>query len=219
MDGTGNWRDTDDDQDGIDTAIELADTLGEAKVLGVDAIGRTADISRAEDVESWVSEAVSHFGQIDILLNNASAFGPRVEIWDYPEEDFRQVLDVNITGVFLVTKAVLHAGMLDHGGHIINVSSGAGRRGGPRWGAYGASKFAMEGLTQMWSAELEGRGVLVNSIAPGGTRTRARAEAFPEEDPATLKPPEAVGAAFVELALTHETGHAFSLDRTGGLEA
>ena len=201
------------------TSTELAATVEAAQALGADASGRTADISRCEDVETWVSQAASGFGRIDILVNNASAFGPRVELWDYPEEAFRQVLDVNVTGVFLVTQAVLRAGMLEQGGHIVNLSSGAGRRGGARWGAYTASKFAIEGLTQMRAAELEDRGVRVNTVNPGGTRTRARAEAFPEEDPATLKSPEAVGQAFVELALTDKTGCAFSLDREGRLVA
>ena len=201
------------------TGTELAGTVEAAKALSADAVGRTADISRAEDVEAWVSEAASRFGRIDILVNNASAFGPRVELCDYPEEAFRQVLDVNVTGVFLVTRAVLRAGMLEHGGRIVNVSSGAGRRGRPRWGAYTASKFAIEGLTQMWAAELEDRGVLVNTLNPGSTRTQARAEAFPEEDPATLKPPEALGQAFVELALTEKTGCAFDLDKEGRLVA
>ena len=197
------------------TPTELADTVEAAKALGADAVGHPADISRAEDVEAWVSGAASRFGRIDILVNNASAFGPRVELWDYPEEAFRRVLDVNVTGVYLVTRAVLLAGMLEQGGHIINLSSGAGRRGRPRWGAYTASKFAIEGLTQMWAAELEDRGVRVNTLNPGGTRTQARAEAFPEEDPATLKSPEALGLAFVELALTEMTGRAFDLDPEG----
>ena len=185
------------------TSTELAEPVEAVQALGADAIRRTADISRAEDV----------------LVNNASAFGPRVEIWGYPEEAFRQVLDVNVTGVFLVTRAVLRAGMLEQGAHIVNLSSGAGRRGGARWGAYTASKFAIEGLTQMWAAELEDRAVRVNTVNPGGTRARARAEAFPEEYPATLKSPEAVGQAFVELALTDKTGCAFNLDREGHLVA
>jgi NAD(P)-dependent dehydrogenase (short-subunit alcohol dehydrogenase family) len=199
------------------TNTELTEALEAARALGADSIGRTADITRAEDVESWVSEAASRFGRIDILVNNASAFGPRVELWGYPEAAFRQVLDVNVTGVFLVTRAVLLAGMLEHGGHIVNLSSAAGRRGGARWGAYTASKFAIEGLTQMWGNELKDHGVRVNTVNPGGTR--ARAEAFPGEDPATLKSPEAVGQAFVELELTEKTGCAFSLDREGCLVA
>ena len=63
--------------------------------------------------------------------------------------------------------------------------------------------------------ELKDHGVLVNTINPGGTRTGARAEAFPEEDPGTLKPPESLGPAFIELALTEETGRAFNLDKDG----
>ena len=195
------------------TEVELTETVDAAMALGANALGRIADISESKDVKEWVSEASSRFGQIDILVNNASAFGPRVPIWEYPEEDFRRVLDISVTGVFLVTQAVLQAGMLQRGGCIINVSSGAGRRGRPRWGAYTASKFAVEGLTQMWAAELEAHSVLVNSVSPSGTRTRARAEAFPEEDPATLKLPEALGPAFIDLAMTERTGCAFVLDQ------
>lgn len=78
------------------TGSELGETVGEARALGIEAIGVEADISQAKDVNAWVSEAVSSFGRIDILVNNASAFGPRVEIWDYPEEDFfrKHVLEI-----------------------------------------------------------------------------------------------------------------------------
>ena len=91
------------------TDVELTETVDAAMALGANALGRVADISESKDVKEWVSEASSRFGQIDILVNNASAFGPRVPIWEYPEEDFRRVLDISVTGVFLVTQAVLQA--------------------------------------------------------------------------------------------------------------
>jgi NAD(P)-dependent dehydrogenase (short-subunit alcohol dehydrogenase family) len=86
------------------------------------------------------------------------------------------------------------------GGSIINVSSGVGRIGKPRWGAYAASKFALEGLTQLLAAELQPFHIRVNAVNPGGTRTGMRAAAYPEEDPLTLPTPEQITPVFVYLA-------------------
>ena len=98
-----------------------------------------ADLSSQEEVRCLADEFRNRHQRLDVLVNNASAFGPRVEIWGYPEEAFRQVLDVNVAGVFLVTRAVLRAGMLEQGGHIVNLSSSAGR---PISGNAGSSTIA-----------------------------------------------------------------------------
>jgi NAD(P)-dependent dehydrogenase (short-subunit alcohol dehydrogenase family) len=85
-------------------------------------------------------------------------------------------------------------------GSIINVSSGVGRIRKPRWGAYAASKFGLEGLTQILAAELQPLHIRVNAVNPGGTRTTMRAAAYPEEDPLTLPTPEEITPVFVYLA-------------------
>jgi NAD(P)-dependent dehydrogenase (short-subunit alcohol dehydrogenase family) len=85
-------------------------------------------------------------------------------------------------------------------GSIINVSSGVGRVGRARWGAYAVSKFGLEGLTQVLADEVKEFGIRVNSVNPGPTRTEMRAEAYPEEDPLTLPTPEQITPIFVHLA-------------------
>lgn len=140
------------------------------------------------------------FGRLDILVNNASMLGPRVPILEYPEEDWERVIAVNLHGPFLVIKACLPLMIPTGGGSIINVSSGVGRIGKPRWGAYAASKFALEGLTQVLAAELLPFHIRVNAVNPGGTRTGMRAAANPEEDPLTLPTPEQVTPVFIYLA-------------------
>lgn len=140
------------------------------------------------------------FGRLDILVNNASMLGPRVPILEYPEEDWERVIAVNLHGPFLVIKACLPLMIPTGGGSIINVSSGVGRIGKPRWGAYAASKFALEGLTQVLAAELLPFHIRVNAVNPGGTRTGMRAAAYPEEDPLTLPTPEQVTPVFIYLA-------------------
>ncbi|MCI0484101.1 MAG: SDR family NAD(P)-dependent oxidoreductase [candidate division NC10 bacterium] len=140
------------------------------------------------------------FGRLDILVNNASMLGPRVPILEYPEEDWERVIAVNLHGPFFVIKACLPLMIPTGGGSIINVSSGVGRIGKPRWGAYAASKFALEGLTQVLAAELLPFHIRVNAVNPGGTRTGMRAAAYPEEDPLTLPTPEQVTPVFIYLA-------------------
>jgi NAD(P)-dependent dehydrogenase (short-subunit alcohol dehydrogenase family) len=85
-------------------------------------------------------------------------------------------------------------------GSIINVSSGVGRIGRARWGAYAASKFGVEGLTQVVADELREFGVRANAVNPGPTRTEMRAFAYPEEDPFTLPTPDAIVPVFIYLA-------------------
>jgi NAD(P)-dependent dehydrogenase (short-subunit alcohol dehydrogenase family) len=147
-----------------------------------------ADVSRGEDARRLVEEAVGRFGGIDVLVNNAGLLGPRVTIEEYPEEEWRRVIDANLTGPYLVSKAAIPH--LREGASIINVVSGVSVEGRAEWGAYSVSKFGVEGLSQILAAELEGRGVRSNAVDPGGMRTDMRAAAYPEEDPQTRITPE-----------------------------
>jgi NAD(P)-dependent dehydrogenase (short-subunit alcohol dehydrogenase family) len=145
-----------------------------------------------------VEAALERFGRIDVLVNNAGLLGPRVPIEEYPEDEWRKVLEANLTGPFLVARAVVP--YMPEGGSIVNVTSGVSIEGRPRWGAYSVSKFGVEGLTQILAAELEERGIRVNSVDPGGMRTQMRAAAYPDEDPNTLVTPEENTAVFLYLA-------------------
>ena len=170
----------------------------EAKRRGAEVLAVAADVSESVDVERFINEAVERFGGIDVLVNNAGILGPRVAIEEYPEEEWRRVIDANLTGPFLVAKAAIPH--LREGGSIINVVSGVSVEGRAEWGAYSVSKFGLEGLNQILAAELEDRGVRVNAVDPGGMRTDMRAAAYPEEDPMTRIIPEENVGVFLYLA-------------------
>jgi NAD(P)-dependent dehydrogenase (short-subunit alcohol dehydrogenase family) len=177
---------------------------GEVEGLGAEVLAVAADVSRGEDARRLVEEAVGRFGGIDVLVNNAGLLGPRVAIEEYPEEEWRRVIDANLTGPYLVSKAAIPH--LREGASIINVVSGVSVEGRAEWGAYSVSKFGMEGLSQILAAELEGRGVRSNAVDPGGMRTDMRAAAYPEEDPQTRITPEENTAVFVYLASDESKG-------------
>ena len=176
----------------------------EAEGLGADALAIAADVSRGADVERMVGAAVGRFGRLDVLVNNAGLLGPRVRIEEYPEDEWRRVIDANLTGPFLVCRAVIPH--LPEGGSIVNVVSGVSVEGRAGWGAYSVSKFGVEGLTQILAAELEERGVRVNAVDTGGMRTDMRAAAYPEEDPNTRITPEENTAVFLYLASDESRG-------------
>jgi NAD(P)-dependent dehydrogenase (short-subunit alcohol dehydrogenase family) len=170
----------------------------EIENTGAEVLAVAADVSKSADVERLVNETVERFGRIDVLVNNAGLLGPRVRIVEYPEDEWRRVIDANLTGPFLVSKAAIPH--VPEGGSIINVVSGVSVEGRAEWGAYSVSKFGVEGLTQILAAELEEHSVRVNAVDPGGMRTEMRAAAYPEEDPTTRITPEENTAVFLYLA-------------------
>jgi NAD(P)-dependent dehydrogenase (short-subunit alcohol dehydrogenase family) len=166
-----------------DSLVPVAGEAEETGVEGVEVLAIPADVSVNSEVERLVDESVRRFGRIDVLVNNAGLLGPRVGIGEYPEDEWRTVIDANLTGPFLVSKAAIPH--MPEGGSIINVVSGVSVEGRAEWGAYSVSKFGIEGLTQILAAELEELGVRANAVDPGGMRTDMRAAAYPEEDPQT----------------------------------
>jgi len=161
-----------------------------------------ADFSSTADVERVAAVTMAACGgRLDILINNASTLGPvpMPYLLDYPPDDFQQVLNINLIAPFVLIQNLL-AAMIDHGGSIINVTSDAGRVGYPGWGAYGISKFGLEGLSQTWAAELAKTAVRVNWVDPGNMNTTMHRDAEPNEDPTTWADPSAVTDIFVFLA-------------------
>jgi NAD(P)-dependent dehydrogenase (short-subunit alcohol dehydrogenase family) len=159
-------------------------------------LGSIADVERIAAVTLQVCG-----GRLDVLVNNASTLGPvpMPYLLDYPVDDFQQVLNVNLMAPFLLIQILL-AAMIDRGGSIINVTSDAGRIGYPGWGAYGISKFGLEGLSQTWAAELAETPVRINWVDPGNMNTAMHRDAEPEEDPARWADPATVTDLFVFLA-------------------
>jgi NAD(P)-dependent dehydrogenase (short-subunit alcohol dehydrogenase family) len=176
----------------------------EAESTGAEVLAFAADVSRSADVERLVGVATQRFGRVDVLVNNAGVLGPRVAIVEYPEDEWRLVIDANLTGPFLVSKAVIEH--MPEGGSIVNVVSGVSVEGRPGWGAYSVSKFGVEGFTQILAAELKERGIRVNAVDPGGMRTEMRAAAYPEEDPTTRITPEENTDVFLYLASDESKG-------------
>ncbi|MCQ6268317.1 SDR family oxidoreductase [Fictibacillus sp. WQ 8-8] len=166
------------------TEGELLNVKEETEAYGADVLAVTADASRARDVERFVALTEDYFGHIDVLINNASMLGPSPMpyLLDYPEEDFAEVIRVNSIGPFLVTRRVLPAMLQRNKGSIINVTSEAGNVGYAGWGAYGISKFALEGLTETWADEVAETGVRVNMVDPGEMDTEMHALAVPDCD-------------------------------------
>jgi NAD(P)-dependent dehydrogenase (short-subunit alcohol dehydrogenase family) len=180
---------------------ELRDRIYEvapkAQVLAI-----TADLTRQVEIERVVATTLTEFnGHLDVLINNASTIGPSPMpfLLDYPLEDFHTVINTNLIAPFLLIKKVLPA-MIEKGGSIINVTSDAGVTGYPGWGAYGISKFGIEGLSQTWAAELEGSGVRVNWVDPGDMNTAMHRAAEPEADPTQWADPADATEVFIYLA-------------------
>lgn len=179
----------------------------EAETFGVEVLAINADVSNSRDVERFIATTESAYGQIDVLINNASVLGPSPMpmLLDYPEEDFAEVLRVNVVSTFLVTRRVI-PGMLErNNGSIINVTSEAGNTGYAGWGAYGISKFAIEGLTETWADELSKTNVRVNMVDPGEMDTEMHRLAVPDCD-YPLAPPEDVVDIFLYLASDKSEG-------------
>ena len=178
-----------------------------AEKLGAEVLAVTADISKSRDVERFIAMTEEAFGQIDVLINNASILGPSPipMLLDYPEEDFAEVLQVNAVSPFLVTRRVI-PGMLERNeGSIINVTSEAGHTGYAGWGAYGISKFAVEGLTKTWADELSETNVRVNMVDPGEMDTDMHQLAVPNCDYPLAKPEDVVDI-FLYLASEKSKG-------------
>jgi len=176
---------------------EVREIAPRANVIAIEA-----DVSKPKDMERLVATTLDSFrGRLAVLVNNASTIGPSPMpyLLDYPLEDFQKVLNTNLIGPFLLIKNVLPA-MMENGGSIINVTSDAGSTGYPGWGAYGISKFGLEGMSQTWASELEETGVRVNWVDPGNMNTAMHRAAEPEEDPTEWENPAAVTDVFVFLA-------------------
>ena len=166
------------------------------------------DLSRPLDIERLFAITLHEFhGRLDVLVNNASMLGPSPMpyLLDYPLEEFQAVLHANLIGPFLAIRKALPA-MIEHGGSIINVTSDAGIVGYAGWGAYGISKFGLEGMSQTWAAELEESKVRVNWVDPGSMNTAMHRAAEPNEDPSQWADPAEVTEVFIYLASDESEG-------------
>jgi len=149
----------------------LPAVAAEIQALGRRAIVGLLDIRSARQIDDVIAEALAAFGRIDILVNNAAAppGADRVPVVDLPEEAWDTVLDTNLKGTFLVSKAVART-MLQRNlhGRIVNIASDRAKVGTANLAAYCASKFGLVGFTQSLAMELAPAGITVNAVCPGG---------------------------------------------------
>jgi NAD(P)-dependent dehydrogenase (short-subunit alcohol dehydrogenase family) len=211
----------------------LESLAGEIQALGRSVHTTVGDVSRAADAERFVAEALGRFGRVDVLVNNAAAphGADRRLVWETPEEAWDLVLDVNLKGTFLMSRAVIPHMLARRSGRIVNLASVAGKRGTARRGAYTASKFGIIGLTQVLAQELGAHGITVNAICPGSVdtsrreSTSRREKALVERDPSApvmgmpptgrvARPDDIARLAlfFASAESDHITGQAWNVD-------
>jgi NAD(P)-dependent dehydrogenase (short-subunit alcohol dehydrogenase family) len=183
------------------TRHEIDDTAARIVEAGGEATAYVADIGVPVQASGLPAAAVARYGRLDILINNAGILGARVPLVDYPLDVWTEVLRINLSGTFVVSQAAAKLMERQRAGCILTLSSSVGRAGRGRWGAYAVTKFGVEGLSQVMADELRSAGVVVLTLNPGGTRTRMRKEAYPDEDPARVRDPHEAAEALLYLAV------------------
>ncbi|MFJ5769942.1 3-oxoacyl-[acyl-carrier-protein] reductase [Psychrobacillus sp. OK032] len=151
----------------------------EIKALGGEAFAIQANVDQSEDIKELVSATLEQFGSIDILVNNAGITRDNL-LMRMKEQEWDDVLNTNLKGVFLCTKAVTRQMMKQRAGRIINITSIVGVSGNPGQANYVAAKAGVIGLTKTSALELASRNITVNSVAPGFITTDMT-DALPEE--------------------------------------
>ena len=142
-----------------------------AATLGAHASFVAVDVSSHESVQQAVRTTLNRTSRIDALVNSAGITGPNTRVWDYPVDAWRQVIDVNLTGLFLCCREVVHVMRNAGYGRIVNIASVAGKDGNPNASAYSASKAAVIALTKSLGKELADTDVRVNCVTPAAVKT------------------------------------------------
>ncbi len=157
-------------------AVALWDRDGKAlakakAALGGNTLTQIVDVADADSVGHATDATAKAFGRIDALVCSAGITGPNKVTWEYPVDDWKQVFDVNVHGVFLCNRAVVPVMQKNDYGRIVNIASVAGKEGNPNASAYSASKAAVIGLTKSIGKELAKSGVRANCVTPAAVRT------------------------------------------------
>jgi 2-dehydro-3-deoxy-L-rhamnonate dehydrogenase (NAD+) len=139
--------------------------------LGARASAVEVDVAQQASVQAAVQATQRHSPRIDALVNSAGITGPNTKVWEYPVDAWRQVIDVNLTGLFLCCREVVPAMREAGWGRIVNIASVAGKDGNPNASAYSASKAAVIALTKSLGKELADSGVRVNCVTPAAVKT------------------------------------------------
>jgi len=172
-----------------------------------DVVSLPGDVADRAHVERLVRVGLQRFGRIDALINNASTIGssPMPTLERYPLDLLADVFQVNVVAPLQLIQRVLPQMLERNRGAIVNVTSDAAVQGYPTWGGYGASKAALEQISRVLAAELDGTGIRVYAVDPGDMNTQMHREAEPGVDLSDLPGPEAVAPAFLRLLDDEQT--------------
>lgn len=165
------------------------------------------DLADYTKIDQMAAALHQRFTRLDVLVGNAGILGTLSPMGHIDPKEWERVIAVNLTANWRLIRAMDPLLRMSDSGRAIFVTSGVARGVFPYWGAYAASKAALEHMVRTWAGEIAKTAVRVNLIDPGVVRTRMRAQAFPGEDPQKLRPPEAITDAFVELAAEDCTRH------------
>lgn len=185
----------------------LGEVVEAIRARGGRAWGIAADVGEPGSEVAITGQASALAGSIDVLVNNASTLGevPLPLLADAEPDDVRRTFEVNVLGPFRLTRAVLGPMLLRRRGLVVNVSSDAAVEPYPGWGAYGASKAALDHMTRILAAELAGSGVRAVAVDPGEMDTEMHAAAIPGADRAALARPADVARRIADLIASEGT--------------
>jgi 3-oxoacyl-[acyl-carrier protein] reductase len=195
----------------------------EIQAVGGEAIAVQANVSQSEQVDRLIEAAMTKWGRVDVLINNAGITKDTLLLRMKPE-DWQSVIDLNLTGVFLCTRAVAKIMLKQKSGRIVNIASVAGQMGNPGQANYSAAKAGVIGFTKTVAKELASRGITVNAVAPGFITTDMTARLEAEEILQFIPlgrygtPSEVAGMVrflAAEPAAAYITGQVFNVD--GGM--
>lgn len=151
-----------------------------ARLPGTGVSAVTVDVGDDQQVARAVQQTLAIAGRIDALVNSAGITGPNAKLWDYPVAAWRQVMEVNLNGLFLCCREVVPVMRAANYGRIVNIASVAGKDGNPNASAYSASKAAVMALTKSLGKELADTGVRVNCVTPAAVKTAIFDQMSPE---------------------------------------
>jgi len=160
------------DSDDIGATEEMNAVADELRAIGAEAIVVPCDVRKEDDVQNMISKVVDHFGRVDVLVNNAGVGYMLKPMAETTPDEWRFVIDVNLTGAFLCSKyAIEQMVKQGDGGRVINIASQAAKSGFPDLAAYVSSKHGMVGMTRALATEVGGDGITVNAVCPNHVTT------------------------------------------------
>jgi len=194
--------------------VALARTVGGLEELDDDirAAGGTAtllplDLRKFDGIDQMGAALYQRFGRLDVLVGNAAVLGSLSPMGHFEPKVWTEVMEVNLTANWRLIRALDPLLRLSEAGRVIFTTCAAGHEATPYWGAYAASKAALESMAKIYAGEMTKTNVRVNLIDPGIVRTKLRAQGFPGEDRSKLRSPEEVTEPFVALAMAECVHH------------